>query len=85
VSNDRFRSTASARPMPRRSRLLHAPRYEVTFVSGDGTERRVAFRVAEHRGVPAVRPWAGRFVTGEADAREVAAAVLGFHRAQRGW
>ena len=29
---------------------------EVTFVSGDGTERRVAFRVAEHRGVPAVRP-----------------------------
>ena len=68
-------------------REIHAvgpDRYEVTFVSEDGTERRVAFRVAEHRGVPTVRPEPDVFMTGEADAREVAAAVLGFHRAQRG-
>jgi len=66
----------------REIRAVGPDRYEVTFDAEDGSERRVACRVFEHRGVTSVRPVPDVFMTGEADAREVTAAVLGFHRAQ---
>lgn len=68
----------------REVRALGPDRYEVTFDAEDGTEKRVAFRVSESKGVTTARPEPDVFMTGEANAREVTAAVLGFHRAQQG-
>jgi hypothetical protein len=64
---------------------LGPDRYQVTLAGADGGVRLVECRVIEHRGVWAVRPEPDVFMTGEADAREVTAAVLRFHRARRGW
>ena len=68
----------------REIRALGGSRYEVTFEADDGTTRLVECRVFEHRGVTSVRPEPDVFMTGEANAREVTAAVLGYHRGQRG-
>lgn len=58
-------------------------RYTVTFDAEGGAVRTVECRVSEHRGVLSVRPEPDVFMTGEASAREVTAAVLGYHRGRR--
>ena len=48
----------------REIRAVGPDRYEVTFEEEDGSERRVACRVFEHRGVTSVRPVPDVFMTG---------------------
>ena len=67
----------------REIRPLGGSRYAVTFDAEDGTTRQVECRVFEHRGVTSVRPEPDVFMTGEANAREVTAAVLGYHRGRQ--
>ena len=69
----------------RQTRALGPDRYALTLAGDDGGVRMVECRVIEHGGVSAVRPDPDVFMTGEADAREVTAAVLRFHHARRVW
>ncbi len=67
----------------REIRPVGPDRYAVTFDAEDGGTRAVECRVFEHRGVMSIRPEPDVFMTGEANAREVTAAVIGYHRARQ--